>query len=403
MRPPSPFPFPRQPAEAEPAAAIPDTLQRLLAGPTGLGTSVARLFAPAGPAVPDDQVCTPGVGAVKNVAAPLTFAMRPWADGTLTPLYCPLTVRVDDDLGERVNDRLVAWAEEIGLHAGRIEQFRDTGFGRLAMLTHADTDDCDRLLLAAQMNAAWWACDDYYADETDLGADPAQLASRLALAMSAVDAPPPADEFTVQLDEELRGDPVLVALTSAAGHVSRHATPSQRMRVALTAFQMWVSWNAYGAWRQSGEPVPAWRYLAARQHDSFYTSMTLIDIAGGYELPGNLFYDECVHRAVMRAGTAAVIVNDLHSAIREAADELPDCNLVLLVAAERGCTLREAAERAVSLHNDLVRDFEADCRLLEAVPSPELQRFLWGVGAWLGGGFEWHTTTNRYTTTETSA
>ncbi|MFI6391957.1 family 2 encapsulin nanocompartment cargo protein terpene cyclase [Nonomuraea sp. NPDC050540] len=371
-----------------------------LPGPTGLGTSAARLFAqPAGGlAVPQDLGCVPGPRTVRQ--PPLVFAQRPWADGSMPALYCPLAVRVDHALGEVVNERLVEWAEKIGLHEGRIETFRQAGFGHLVTLAHPDVDDPDRLLLAGQMNAAWWACDDYYADETELGADPALLASRLALAMSAMDAPPPADEFGDELEAQLRSDPVLVSLTSARDHVAVHSTPSQLARVNLTSFQMWVSWNAYGAWRQSGEPVEAWRYLAARQHDSFYTSMTLSDIVGGYEVPGNLFYEERVHRAVMRAGTAAVIVNDLHSAIREAADELPDCNIVLLVAAERGCTLREAAERAVALHNDIVAAFEADCHELRALPSPELHHFLWALGAWLGGGLEWHGTTNRYTTTE---
>ena len=85
---------------------------------------------------------------------------------------------------------------------------------------------------------------------------------------------------------------------------------------------MYVSWTAYAAWRHLGLLPPVWRYLAARQHDSFYTSMTLIDIVGGYQLDANLFYEPRVHRAVMQAGTASVIVNDLHSVEREAADDL---------------------------------------------------------------------------------
>ncbi|MFI6596013.1 family 2 encapsulin nanocompartment cargo protein terpene cyclase [Nonomuraea sp. NPDC050536] len=364
-----------------PVTVLPEALERVLSGPTGLGSGVAHL---------------PGA---RNLAAPLVYAPRPWGDGTLPPLYCPLTVRVDDELGEEVNELLVAWAEGIGLHEGRIDTFRKTGFGRLAMLTHAETDDRDRLLLAAQMNAAWWACDDYYADETDLGADPDLLGGRLALAVSAMDPPPPADEFTDQLGEQLCADPVLVALTSATERVARRSTAAQRMRVCNTSFQMWTIWNAYASWRRNGEPVPAWRYLAARQHDSFYTSMTLIDIVGGYELPNELFYSRRVHTAVMRAGTAAVLVNDLYSAVKESADELPDCNLVLLVAAERGCSLREAAERVIQLHNDVVHAFENDCHELRSIPSLELQRFLWGVGAWLGGGFEWHSTTGRYSLT----
>jgi 2-methylisoborneol synthase len=301
-------------------------------------------------------------------------------------------VRINEGLAEEVNERLVSWAGDVGTYATQVDKFRDAGFGRLAMLTHPDTDDPDMLLAAAQMNAAWWAADDYYADEIPLGATPTELPPRLALVMSAMDPPPAAGDYTRQLDEAVRADPVLVALSSAAAHLTRHAAPAQVMRVAQTTFQMFVSWTAYAAWRHLGTLPPVWRYLAARQHDSFYTSMTLIDVIGGYELPASLFGERRFHRALMQAGTASVIVNDLHSVARESADS----NLILLIAAEDKCSIRTATERAVGLHNDFVAGFEASQRQLAAIPSAELQRFLRGAQAWMAGGFEWHSTSNRY-------
>jgi 2-methylisoborneol synthase len=214
--------------------------------------------------------------------------------------------------------------------------------------------------------------------------------------MSTMDPPPPAGDYTRQLEEAIRADPVLVALRSATGHLAEHASPAQVMRVCNTTFQMYVSWDAYAAWRYLKNLPPVWRYLAARQHDSFYTSMTIIDAVGGYELPSDLFYERRFHRALMQAGTASVIVNDLHSAAREAADELPDSNVVLLIAAEDECSIRVATERAVELHNDFVRGFEASQRELATVPSPQLQRFLRGAQAWMAGSFEWHSTSDRY-------
>jgi 2-methylisoborneol synthase len=373
-----PAPGPAAPGPAEPAA-------------TAVATLPPDLPVPDPPALDTLYELVP-----RDLHAPLPYIEREWGDGSYPPLYCPPTVRIDDDLAEEVNRRLVAWAEKIGLHAGRIDKFRDTGFGRLAMLTHPDTDDPDMLLVAAQMNAAWWAADDYYADETPLGATPTELPPRLALVMSAMDPPPPAGEYTRQLDEAIAADPVLVSLNSATAHLTRHATPAQVMRACHTTSQMYVSWTAYAAWRFLGTPPPVWRYLAARQHDSFYTSMTLIDVVGGYELTANLFGERRFHRALMQAGTAAVIVNDLHSVAREAADELPDSNVVLLMAAEEDCSIREATERTVTLHNDFVRGFEASQRQLAAIGSVELQRFLRGAQAWMGGGFEWHSTTSRY-------
>jgi 2-methylisoborneol synthase len=377
---------------------------------SGLGTAGCRLpnalrvdlepaaETPVAAAEPAPEVPPPGgaCALVGTAFTPLPYGERPWGDGSHSALYLPMTVRDDEALAEEVNRRLVEWAGEVGIYADQIEKFRDTGFGRLAMLAHPDSDDPDLLLVAAQLNAAWWAADDYYADETSLGASPTELPPRLALVMSAMDPPPDAGKYTGQLEDAIGADPVLVALRSATEHLGRHATPAQVMRACNTTFQMYVSWAAYGAWRYLEDPPPVWRYLAARQHDSFYTSMTLIDVIAGYHLPANLFYDKRFHRALMQAGTAAVIVNDLHSVEKEAADERPDSNIVLLIAEEDGCSIAEATERAVDLHNDFVRGFQDAQRALAAVPCPELQRFLRGAQAWMAGGFDWHATSSRY-------
>jgi 2-methylisoborneol synthase len=367
-----------------PAMASPS---RLL-GLTGIGTSALRFKPPELDSQPPD----PGLGGT----APLPYREREWGDGSYPPLYLPATARSNSALGAAVNERLVAWASEVGIYADQLDKFRDAGFGQLVMLAHADTDDVDMLMIAARMNAAWWAADDYYADETSLGATPTELPPRLALVMSAMDPPPPAGDYTRQLEEVITADPVLVALRSATGYLTEQASPAQVMRACNTTFQMYVSWTAYAAWRYLEKLPPVWRYLAARQHDSFYTSMTLIDVVGGYELPPSLFYDKRFHRALMQAGTAAVIVNDLHSVAKEAADELPDSNVVLLMAAEEDIPIRAATERAVEMHNDFVRGFEESQRELSAIPSGALQRFLRGAQAWMAGGFEWHSTSDRY-------
>lgn len=361
---------------------MPQSAPVLPGGPSGLGTSAARLLSttPAAPGL-----------------TPLPYLEREWGDGSYPPLYCPATVRVNEELGAEVNRRLVAWAEETGIYADQLDKFRDTGFGRLAMLTHADCDEPDLLLVAAQMNAAWWAADDYYSDEASLGADPVQLPQRLAMVMPAMDPPPRCDPYTFPLEEAVDNEPVLVALRSATTHLSRHASPAQVLRACQTTFQMYVSWTTYAAWRYQDISPPVWRYLAARQFDSFYTSMTLIDVIGGYELAAALFAGQAFHHALMQAGMASVIVNDLHSAAREAAE---DFNLVPLIAAEENCTVREATERTVRLHNQFVRDFEAAQRSLAAVPSAELQRYLRGAQAWMAGCLEWHGSSDRYQSKE---
>ncbi|WP_433261904.1 family 2 encapsulin nanocompartment cargo protein terpene cyclase [Actinosynnema sp. CS-041913] len=364
--------------------------------PTGLGTSAARvatefaqvLAAASAPArsAPVDPV------PVQDPA----YALRPWGDGSAPPLYVPIVERIDDALTEVVEDLLVEWARECGFEGAELDQLRKAGFGRLVVLAHPDSDDPERLLIAAKLNAAWWAADDLYADDSGMGATPTALPPQLALAMAAMDPVAPAGEFSEPLEEALRSDPVLVALRSATEHLARHGTPAQVQRACYATFAMFASWNAYAAWRHTGEYPSAWQYLATRQHDSFYTSMTLSDPVGGYELPANLYYEPRVRRLTMQAGTASVMVNDLLSVAKDAADEKPVCNMVLQIAADRQCSVEEATEVTVGLHNQLVRDFEAGHRELLSVPSPELHRFLRGLRAWMGGGFEWHNTNPRY-------
>jgi 2-methylisoborneol synthase len=324
------------------------------------------------------------------------YAYRPWGDGSASPLYCPVTERINDPLAAEVDLRLVGWAVDCGFSPAESEQLGRAGFGRLVMLAHPDCDDVDRLSISAELNAAWWAADDLYADDTALGAVPAELPPRLALAMAAMDPLPSMGEFSAELDSTLAADRVLVALRRGVEHLTRCGTPSQVQRVCYSTFTMFVSWTAYAAWQHAGQYPPAWEYLAARQHDSFYTSMTLIDVLGGYEVGADLFYERHVRRAAVQAGTASVLVNDLYSVTKDLADENPQCNMVLLVAADRKCSIEEAIEVTVGLHNDVVRAFQAEHRKLSVLPSPEVQRFLKGLRAWMGGGFEWHSTSPRY-------
>ena len=365
-------------------------LAGLLAGPTGLGTSAARFPARLTPEPEPDE---PQVPSAEGDPA---YAYRQWGDGSAPPLYCPVTGRVNDLLAEEVDRRLALWAAECGFDEQECEQLGQAGFGRLVMLAHSDCDDPDRLLISARLNAAWWAADDLYADDTALGAVPQELPPRLALAMAAMDRLPAAGEFSTDLEHTIERDRVLVALRSGADHLRDNGTPAQHQRVCYSTFAMFVSWTAYAAWRHAGTYPPAWEYLAARQHDSFYTSMTLIDVLGAYELPANLYYEPRVRQAAIQAGTASVLVNDLHSVTKDLADENPPCNMVLLTAADRDCSIEEATATTVALHNEIVHDFQAAHDALRTVPSPELHRFLDGLRSWMGGGFEWHSTSPRY-------
>jgi 2-methylisoborneol synthase len=124
--------------------------------------------------------------------------------------------------------------------------------------------------------------------------------------------------------------------------------------------------------------------------------MAPIDTLGGYELDAAGYCDPRMRRAVTTAALAAQMVNDLYSMAREDLSGGREFNLPTVLAAEEGCTRREAVRRTAAIHDELVHRFEAEATALAATGSPQQRRFLAGLWAWLGGNRAWHADSRRY-------
>jgi 2-methylisoborneol synthase len=340
---------------------------RLVTGPTGLGTSAARI---------------------------LRISAGPSADGeSRSELYCPPAVRDDVALGEEVNDRLVDWAGQVGIYPGALDRVRSANFGRLMMLTHPATDDPDRLLAASKCVLAEWATDDHFLDEESMGADAKVIGSRLGVTYAAVDPVDLPVCYAPQLDQALSEEPVAVAYRSAFDHLARYATATQVARLRHELAVMFMAYNHEANWRTTGRIPPVWEYLTHRHENSFLPPMVLVDPIAGYELPAFEFADRRVRRVFCLAGSASVILNDLYSMGKEA-DE--DFDLPKLIAIEEKCSRQESIQRSVEIHNELMHTFVEEAAVLSQVGSLALRRFLADIWAWLGGNREWHSTTERY-------
>ncbi|WKX69107.1 family 2 encapsulin nanocompartment cargo protein terpene cyclase [Streptomyces sp. XD-27] len=371
---------------ARPSAprALPGTAARsagtvLPTGPTGLGTSAARIAAgkPAGGAPGSSDGGEHGAGGVPE-------------------LYCPPALRDDPALGQEVNDRLVAWADEVGIYAGRLDRVRAADFGRLMMLAHPDTDDPDRLLAAGKCALAEWATDDYYCDDETTGSTPELLGSQLGTAYAAADPAHLPARYAPAWEKDLRDDPVRVALRSAFAHLARYAEPSQVARLRHEIAVLFVGYGQEGSWRTRGHMPGVPEYLAHRQINSFLPCIALADAVGGYALPATEYADPRVRRAVTMAATAATLVNDLYSMTKEHDSGGVEFNLPVVIAEAERCSTREAIERSAEIHDELVRAFETEAAALVLTGSPQLRRFLAGVWAWIGGNREWHAGSPRY-------
>ncbi|MGW0737622.1 family 2 encapsulin nanocompartment cargo protein terpene cyclase [Streptomyces sp. NPDC002851] len=352
-----------------PAPEVRPPAPQLPSGPTGLGTSGTRLRSPE-----PQQESAP--------AADLT-----------RKLHCPPAVRDDRALGETVTERLVEWAEEVGIYPGELDRVRKGDFGRLIMLAHPESDDPDRLLAAAKCALAEWAVDDHYVDGEVEEARPELLGQRLAIAHSVIDQAHLPMAYAPQLEEVVRADPVARALRSSLDNLLQYASAAQVRRLRHELAIMFVAYNQEGVWLAKQQTPPVWEFLMHRHENSFIPCMVLVDAVAGYEVSQEEFSDPRVRRAFTMAGSAAVIVNDLYSMGKE---DPTDTSLPRLIAAEDQCSLEEAVDRTVEIHNELMHTFEAEAAALSAVGSPELRRFFASTWAWLGGSREWHATSGRY-------
>jgi 2-methylisoborneol synthase len=397
------------PAPARQAPPAP----RLPVGPAGIGTSALRLRLPEshvadqspGPLAARTGLRVPGHPGGPLVREPSPTAKEPSGPDASAPagpeaagepvpaLYCPPAVRDDPALGDEVDDRLVEWAEEVGVYPGQLDKVRAAGFGRLIMLAHPETDDPDRLLAAARCALAEWSVDDHYVDGEAEEAHPELLGRRLAIAHSVIDQAHLPLRYAPQLEEVVRADPVMVALRSSLNRLGAYATASQVRRLRHELAIMFVAYNQEGVWLATGHRPPVWEFLMHRHENSFVPCMALIDAVAGYELSHQEFSQPSVRRVFTLAGSASVIVNDLYSMGKE---DVTDLSLPRLIATEDGCSLGEAVRRTVDVHDELMHAFEAEAAALALTGSPELRRFLWGLWAWLGGSREWHARSPRY-------
>lgn len=215
------------------------------------------------------------------------------------------------------------------------------------------------------------------------------------LAHAVVDPAQLPVRYAPELERADREDPVLVAYRSSLDNLGRYASGTQLARLRHELAVMFLAYNQEAAWRTEGRTPPVWEYLMHRHENSFLPCMVLIDALGGYELPPTEFADQRVRRVFTMAGSASVLVNDLHSMAKEQHSGM-GLNLPTVIAAEEKCSLDEAVKRSVEIHDELVHTFETEAYVLCLAGSPALRRFLAGVWAWLGGNREWHRTTTRY-------
>ncbi len=394
-------------------------LERILRGPSGLGTLSLYLTEPPTAPVPAELVPdaeAPAEAVAEALAAVPTgppelprpagpVAPKPAAPGRPAPgdpvpgLYHHEVAEPDPARVEEVGRRIKAWAvEEVQLFPPEWEdQFDGFVLGRYMTACHPDAPTVDHLMIATRLMAAENALDDCYCE--DHGGSPVGLGGRLLLAHTTLDPLHTTPEYQPAWEESQRADAPRRAYRSAMDYFTRAASASQADRFRHDMARLHLGYLAEAAWDQTEYIPQVWEYLAMRQFNNFRPCPTITDTIGGYELPADLHALPALQRVIALASNATTIVNDLYSYTKELAGPDLHLNLPVVIAHREGLTDREAYLKAVEVHNDLMHAFEAEAAALAAAcPNPTLLRYLRGVAVWVDGNHHWHrTNTYRYT------
>ncbi|MBP2401537.1 family 2 encapsulin nanocompartment cargo protein terpene cyclase [Streptomyces syringium] len=350
----------------------------ILRGPSGLGTAGLRLARREEPAAPEPEA--------------------PAAGNPIPGLYHHPVPEPDPARVEEVSRRIKAWAlDEVELYPEEWEeQFDGFSVGRYMVACHPDAPTVEHLMLAARLMVAENAVDDCYCE--DHGGSPIGLGGRLLLAHTALDALHTTQEYHPHWAQSLHADAPRRAYRSAMEYLLQEAGPSQADRFRHDMARLHLGYLAEAAWAQTDHVPEVWEYLAMRQFNNFRPCPTITDTVGGYELPADLHARPDMQRVIALAGNATTLVNDLYSYTKELAAPGRHLNLPVVIAEREGVPEREAYLKAVEVHNELMRDFEAEAAAVAAAcPLPSVLRFLRGVAVWVDGNHYWHqSNTYRY-------
>lgn len=300
-------------------------------------------------------------------------------------LACPFEEELSGYSAD-VEEHVVGWATHFEL-PGDDAALRKTKVGRLAARTTPRAS-----LKALELLADWqmwlFLFDDYYCDESVIGADLSRLSQLIT-------------DFTLVMDNvsglRFRSDPYTAALGDLMDRLMAMATDPQAARFvnAVRGYFLGQFWEA--GHRADDRPASLEEYTSMRRHSGAVpTCMALIDLADGFELSCEEYWRPDVRAITDLAVNVTCWANDILSFPKEAQRSLKVHSLPAVLAAERGLPLVEAISIAAGMHdNEVARYLDAE-RTLRPQAGPELLGYLNGLRSWMAGNLYWSLETGRY-------
>ncbi|MFJ9610102.1 hypothetical protein ACIRS1_27545 [Kitasatospora sp. NPDC101176] len=320
----------------------------------------------------------------------MNSAYRPVA---VPALYCPFPFRTSP-VTDQIDQGGAEWMERFALAAAgrRLEYFRRAHVGRF--VGWGVPDGLPGPLQIATNYCNWlFAFDDAVCDERLGGASPGGLAIYLTRMARMLETP------SVPM---LRDDRWAMSLLDIRRELASHATPAQVYRWVdqVQDYFTGLVWEA--AIRESGRTASVNDYIMMWQKSSATLSaLAFIEVAGGYVLTAEEVHEPRVHALQDIAAALVGWCNDIVSYNKEAFRAqhfgFPGIqNLVPVLAHELGCTLDDAARRAVAMHDAAMYRMAGLSEQVRRDAGPALGRYVDGLCAWVRGSLGWHLTTERY-------
>jgi hypothetical protein len=337
----------------------------VLAGPTGLGTSAARI-------------------------RPQHTRHR----RTREPRFeIPYPTRMSPDV-ERARREGLRWAREMGIVRDDAEAAAlDAAlYDRLAAYAYPRNAG-PGLDLVVELMMWFFPFDDLF--DGPLGRDPGATAALIDGLVAAMYAHRPPH----------RTDPPMIRAFLDLWQRARYATTESwrtRFHSDTEAYLRSYPWEV--ANRVRDRKPNAARYLEMRRHSiGVWLSVDAAESTGRYEIPHAAFRSDHVQAMRRLCSDVVILVNDAYSSDKER--DHGDLNMLTLVQDEECLTAAEALARVEAMAHDRLREFQRLDRdlgrlheELNLAPAArvDLERYADGMRSWMRGNLDWSQETVRY-------
>ncbi|WP_283138019.1 terpene synthase family protein [Rhizohabitans arisaemae] len=233
-----------------------------------------------------------------------------------------------------------------------------------------------------------FAFDDAFAESARTGGRAGPISRAIPRLLSVLDEPDPrpGDDLFVQALRDLRF------------RVGRCSSPEQfdRWRTTVKEYLFAQVWEAAN---READIVPGLGdYLVMRRiTGATYTCLALIDVAGGYRVPADVWHHPDVQALRDIACDLIGWDNDLLSYAKERGSDRARHNLVTVIMEHAGCSTQSAMDEVARMHAGSIDSFAARKAAVERwAGTAEVRSFVTGLEHWVRGHIEFSTRSSRY-------